>query len=56
MSNYSFTYIIAYRHNIERLQIELKKAEENLEQQTFFVTWLKGAIAVEEIKQLTKEL
>lgn len=42
-------------NNIERLQLELKKAEENLEQQTFFVTWLKQAIAVEEIKQLTNK-
>lgn len=42
-------------NDIERLKLELAKAEENLKQQSFFVTWLKQAITVEEIKQLTKK-
>ena len=42
-------------NNIERLNIELEKAEKELEQNTFYVSWLKGAIKAEEIKELIDE-
>lgn len=39
---------------IERLKIELERAEKELEQNKFFVNWLKGEIKIEEMKELTK--
>jgi len=43
-------------NTVERLRIELEKAEENLEQQKFFVEWLKSNISFEEIKQTIKSV
>lgn len=40
------------KEQIERLEMELEKAKEELEQKKFFVTWLEGVINVEEIKLL----
>jgi hypothetical protein len=41
---------------IDRLKYELEKAEEDLQQQKFFVNWLKGNIKAEEIKELTQKI
>lgn len=40
--------------DIERLKYELKKAEEDLKQKEFFVTWLKSNIHLEKIKKIKR--
>lgn len=39
----------------ERLEIELKKAKEEFEQQRFYVNWLEGQIGILRIKEIIKE-